>query len=86
MAAMEPEQRVDTESEVEVGSRTELLDLDTGLESAFTLVSPAESNPSLGRLSAESPVGRALLGHHLGETVDVLTPRGHRHLRLLRVT
>jgi transcription elongation factor GreA len=73
------------EAEVEVGSWTELLDLDTGVESAFTLVPPSESNPSLGRLSADSPVGRALLGHHLGETIDVMTPRGRRHLRLVRV-
>jgi len=82
---MESRRPIGLETEVQVGSWTELLDLDTGLESAFTLVPPAEANPSLGRLSAESPVGRALIGHRLGETVDVMTPRGHRHLQLVRV-
>jgi transcription elongation factor GreA len=71
--------------EAVIGSWAEVEDLDTGGMSRFELVSSPESNPSAGRLSVESPVGRAILGHSPGETVDVLTPRGHRHLKLRSV-
>jgi transcription elongation factor GreA len=71
--------------EAVIGSWAEVEDLDNGGTSRFELVSSPESNPAAGRLSIESPVGRAILGHSPGETVDVLTPRGHRHLRLLSV-
>ena len=68
-----------------LGSWAEVQDLETGGTSRFELVSSPESNPAAGRLSVESPVGRAILGHSPGETLDVLTPRGHRHLKLLSI-
>jgi transcription elongation factor GreA len=40
----------------------------------FTLVGSLEANPSLGRISNESPVGKALLGHRLGEEIAVSSP------------
>src|SRR4030043_22072 len=40
----------------------------------FTLVGSLEANPALGKISNESPVGRALLGHKLGESVVVSSP------------
>jgi transcription elongation factor GreA len=42
----------------------------------FTLVGSAEANPRLGRVSNESPFGRALLGRRLGETVTISAPGG----------
>jgi len=68
-----------------IGAAADVEDLDTGVQSHFELVSSAESNPSRGRLSVESPVGRALVGHRPGDTVEVLTPKGRRHLKLLAV-
>jgi transcription elongation factor GreA len=70
---------------VGIGSQTEFDDLDTGEHSCFELVSSPESNIARGRLSVDSPVGRALCGHRLGDTVEVLTPRGRRHLRVVAV-
>ncbi|OGZ19122.1 MAG: hypothetical protein A2Z68_01720 [Candidatus Nealsonbacteria bacterium RBG_13_38_11] len=49
---------------VEVGGQTD----------EFTLVGSLEANPSAGRISNESPVGRALLGHKVGEAVVVSSP------------
>lgn len=40
----------------------------------FTLVGSLEANPVLGKISNESPVGKALLGHRLGEEVIVSSP------------
>ena len=43
----------------------------------FQLVGPAEANPTVGRISNESPLGRALMGHRVGETVTVRAPDGN---------
>lgn len=45
-----------------------------GQNDEFTLVGSLEANPSLGRISNESPVGKALLGHKLGDDVIVSSP------------
>ena len=42
----------------------------------FTIVGSAEADPPNQRISNESPLGRALIGHKKGATVDVATPRG----------
>lgn len=52
---------------------TILVDVD-GQKDEFTLVGSLEANPSLGRISDESPVGKALLGHKIGEAVVVSSP------------
>jgi transcription elongation factor GreA len=70
---------------VELGAHTEFEDLDTGESSSFELVSSPESNIARGRLSVDSPVGHALFGHHAGDIVEVLTPKGRRHLRVIAV-
>ena len=45
-----------------------------GQTDEFTLVGSLEANPSIGKISNESPVGRALLGHKVGENVIVSSP------------
>ncbi|MGE5333954.1 MAG: GreA/GreB family elongation factor [Nitrososphaerota archaeon] len=47
-----------------------------GTSRSFTLVSSAEANSSTGKLSDQSPVGRALMGHAIGDKVEVVTPGG----------
>lgn len=47
-----------------------------GEREEYTLVGHAETAPALGHISLDSPVGRALLGHHVGDTVQVQTPGG----------
>lgn len=54
-------------------------------EERFTLVGAAEADPRQGRISIESPVGRALLGRRAGEAVEVETPAGPERLVVLRV-
>ncbi|HSP70860.1 MAG TPA: transcription elongation factor GreA [Gaiellaceae bacterium] len=68
---------------VTLGAWAELEDLDLGDRSRYLLVSPVEANPAEGRLSIESPVGRTIVGHRAGDTVEVATPRGRRHLRIV---
>lgn len=66
-----------------IGSRV-VVEVD-GLEAEYTLVGSAEADPSAGRLSVASPVGKALLGSKSGDEVDVETPRGRVAYRVLKV-
>jgi transcription elongation factor GreA len=51
----------------------------------FTIVGPAEVDVTAGRISLESPMGKALIGHKLGEEVEVQSPGGPRRVKVVRV-
>ncbi|MBI4340247.1 MAG: transcription elongation factor GreA [Chloroflexi bacterium] len=63
-------------SRVGVGSRVILRHTRTGQEVSFLLVDSSEIDPSSGKISDASPIGRALLDRTVGDEVDVVTPRG----------
>ena len=44
----------------------------------YTIVSPIEAKPREGRISNESPVGKALLGHKVGDKLDITMPNGRK--------
>lgn len=49
-----------------------------GEEETYTIVSPVEAKPREGRISNESPVGKALLGHKVGDKFDITMPNGRK--------
>jgi transcription elongation factor GreA len=51
----------------------------------FTIVGMAEANPREGKISNESPIGKAILGHKVGDTVKVETPGGTYNVKILKV-
>ena len=63
---------------VAFGSTVTVVDESSGRELSFTLVGATEADLKTGRLSAESPVARALVGARAGDTVKVETPGGQR--------
>ena len=68
---------------VSVGST---LKVQAGKESReFTIVGAAEANPTGGKISNESPLGAAFLGHKKGDTVTVRTPKGEAEYKILEV-
>jgi transcription elongation factor GreA len=67
------------------GRSAEVRDEDTGQVHHWTIVGAAEADREQGKLSAEAPVGKALLDHPVGATVEVRTPRGTRRLTIERV-
>ena len=72
---------------VGVGSTVHVKDEKTGKSQKFTIVGSAEANPAEAKLSNESPVGKALLGHKKGDTVDVHLPSGKvRKLTVSKIT
>jgi transcription elongation factor GreA len=60
------------------GGTAEVLDEESGKVNTWTLVGSTEANLAEGRLSAESPIGRALRNAPIGTPVEVETPRGTR--------
>jgi len=72
-------------STFEFGRTAEVVDEGTDTVNTWTLVGPAEADLSQGRLSASSPVARALIGHEVGDVVEVATPKGSRRLRIQRL-
>jgi transcription elongation factor GreA len=52
---------------------------------SYTIVGASDSDPAAGRISSASPVGRALVGHDVGESIVVRTPAGERHYRIVEV-
>lgn len=51
----------------------------------YHLVGPKEADPRNGRISHESPIGKALMGHKAGETVIITTPGGDLRLKILKI-
>lgn len=71
-------------SHVQIGS-TVVLESADGREK-YTIVGSAEAAPEDGRISNESPVGRALLGHKKGETVSVSVPAGDQTYKIVSIS
>jgi transcription elongation factor GreA len=69
---------------VSIGSIVHVKDAG-GKSSKYTIVGSAEANPSEMKLSNESPIGKALIGHKRGEEVVVTTPKGERKLKITKI-
>ena len=69
---------------VEVGSHV-MVEAE-GNQEKYVIVGSAEASPSEGKISNESPVGRALLGHRAGETVKMAVPAGTIEMKILAVS
>ncbi len=65
-----------------IGSTVVLRDLALGEEVRYTLVSPSEAKPAAGRISMASPIGKAIIGHKPGETIEVSAPAGVLYYRI----
>ena len=71
---------------VMVGSTVSFTDEESGKGQVFTIVGSAEAAPGEGKLSNESPVGKALLGGKLGSVVTVQLPKGApRKLKITKI-
>ena len=63
---------------VGLGSLVTVAVEDSGEETVFELVVPEDADPTIGRISPSSPIGKCLLGHEEGHTVEVRVPAGVR--------
>ena len=70
---------------VHVGSKVKLENITRGVEVEYKIVGSNESKPSEGKISDESPVGMALIGHSVGDVVEVETPIGMMGFKILDI-
>lgn len=83
-AVIVDESKIDT-SIVSVGSTVKVMDYDLEMEVEYTLVGSNEADPASGKISDQSPIGRALIGARAGQEITVLTPGGELKMKLLDV-
>ena len=74
------------EGEVSIGSGGKVRDIEMYEEEEYKLVGTVEADPMNNRISNESPVGRAIIGHKVGEIVDVEVPMGIIKYEIMSVT
>lgn len=78
------ESRPGKNSAVQVGSKVTLREQGYDPET-YTIVGAAEANPREGKISNESPIGKAIVGHLAGDEVVVETPGGTYKVKILKV-
>jgi transcription elongation factor GreA len=85
LAAAEPiEDGASSDGIIRLGAKIKIRHAD-GEEASYLLVGPAEADPRRGRISEESPIGRALVGRKKDEEVTAETPSGPERLVVLDV-
>lgn len=78
------EKKLDT-SKVSVGCTVKVYDAEFDEEIEYKIVGVTESDPKQGLISNESPVGKALIGKEVGDTIQVETPAGNVELKILNI-
>ncbi len=70
---------------VSITSKVKVYDCDLEEEEEYIIVGATESDPVSGKISDESPIGKALLGKKAGDTVEVETPGGAISIKILEI-
>lgn len=70
---------------VRLGSKITVLDMEFKEEETYQVVGSQEADPMNGRISEESPFGRALIGRKVGEDVVVEAPAGAIHYQIIKI-
>src|SRR5690554_4232734 len=72
-------------SKVRVLTKVTILNKKVGKEMQYTLVSPNEADFAAGKISVESPIGKALIGHEVGDVVQENVPAGTLELEIKKI-
>lgn len=67
------------------GTTVHVINIDTDVESTYTLVGDDEADLKLGKISINSPIARSLVGKKIGETAQATTPAGVMQLEITKV-
>ena len=70
---------------VTVGCRVKILDMDFDEEMEYVIASSVESHTDLDAISDESPVGKGLIGHKVGDVVEIQAPAATLKLKILGI-
>ena len=75
-----------SKDEILIGAKVKLKDMDSGEELEYSLVAEEEADYAAGKISVTSPVGEALLGHKVNETVKIIIPAGTLRYKVLKIS
>ncbi|SLM85972.1 Transcription elongation factor GreA [Vagococcus fluvialis bH819] len=75
-----------SKDEVSIGRTVRFIELPDGDEEEYTIVGSAEADPFSGKISNDSPIAKALIGHKLRETVTISTPGGDMDVRIEEIS
>jgi len=70
---------------VGLGSTVNVRDTGSGEDTVYEIVTPEEADPTVGRISPSSPIGKCLLGHEEGDVVQIRVPSGARELEITKL-
>jgi transcription elongation factor GreA len=79
------EANIDT-SKVSILTKVTLTNVNTKKQVTYQIVSEKEADLKVGKISVTSPIGKGLLGKHVGETAEVQAPAGVIHFRIEKIT
>ena len=79
------EQQVEVALRVGIGDSVTLCDIETGEELRYMLVSPREVDPTRGKISNASPIGKAIVGKEQGEVVEIIIPAGKLRYQIRQI-
>ena len=79
------EEHAEDPNSVRLGSKITVLDVEMELEETYQVVGSQEADPMNGRISEESPFGKALLGKSVGEVVIVEAPAGNIEYKVVDI-
>ncbi len=71
---------------IQILSKVKVRNKKNGAEMIYSLVSESEANLREGKIAVSTPIGKALLGHKLGDTVDIQIPAGILSLEVLEIS
>ena len=71
---------------IHIGSKVKIENITMGRVMEYKIVGSNETDPSAGKISDESPVGMALMGHSVGDVVEVETPNGVLGIKVLEIS
>ncbi len=71
---------------VNIGAKVKVLDLDRQTETEYTLVGSTEANPLEGKISDQSPIGKAIIGAKAGDMVLFSIPSGEKKIKILSIS
>jgi len=73
-------------NQITIGTAVKVLDIEYNEELLYKIVGSAEADPKNGKISDESPVGKALIGHSEGDEVIAEAPAGHITFKVLKIS
>jgi len=79
-------ENTDNTRQVGLGSTVKVVCVDDNEEDEYQIVGSQEANPMQGFISDDSPFGRGLMGHTVGETVSVEAPAGIIHYKIISIS